>query len=318
MPPLDLTNRKPEEERNKLPKPSNEGLKELFVDVDRVIIKDGGVYDDKAMSDQILLTINQADKVRMFHQLMEINENSTGFYCMCLGTYAIELYKQNSLKATIGFHHNVSIRYYKWNGDAELAKNDDLLTFLAEEGLTQPLADRIEQKRNQAADRIAQRKWLEISPRCFNKYWEQIIGLDDSYYPSLISDLNLEIPDKQKQIIALLQTFGKTDQFWTGYPSYEVVPEHILKTFEVKDIMEAYIQSDRNYKTRKGLGRFVCSFEFKKTRKKYLKYITHEIIEDLEKCFDWLGDKRGINEIFSLRNDKNKNSAKEDGLRHEI
>ncbi|UPK72871.1 hypothetical protein [Chitinophaga filiformis] len=305
MPILDYTNRKPWEERNKLPKPSNDGLKELFADVDMVIIKDGGVYEDKAMYNNVLLTINQADKVRMFHQLMEINEKKTGFYCMCLGTYAIELYSHNNLKATIGFHHGVSIRYYKWNGDAELAKIDNLLTFLAEQGFTAPLAERIEAKRNMEPDRVAERKWLEVAPKCFRKYREQINGLDEDYYPSLISDLNLEIPDKRKQIIALLQTFGKTDNFWTAYPSYEELPKKILCTFEIKDIIETYILSDRNYKTRKGLGRLLCSFEFKKNRKKHLKYITQEVIADLEKCFTWLGDKAGINEISKLKNDKN-------------
>jgi len=306
MPILDFTNRMPEEERIKLPKPSNEALKELFADVDNIIVKDGGVYEGKAMHDEVLLTLNQADKIRMFHQVMEIDEKRTGFYCMCLGTYAIELYKHNSLKATIGFHHGVSIRYDKWDSDALLAKSDDLLAFLAQQGFTKPLADRIEEKRNMEADRVAERKWLDIAPQCFRKYWTQINGIDNSYYPSLISDLNLEIPDKQKQIIVLLQTFGKTDHFWTAYPSYEKLPNDILRTFELKDIIEAYTQSDRNYKTRKGLGRFLCSYEFKKDRKKYLKYITQEVIDDLEKCFDWLGEKRGINEIFSLKNDKNK------------
>lgn len=306
MPILDYTNRKPEEERNKLPTPSNQGLKDLFADVDSVIIKQGGVYEDKAMSSEVLVTIKQADKVHTLHQLMEIDENSTGFYCMCLGSYAIELFKSGSLSATIGFHHGVSIRYNKWNSDAGLAKIDELLTFLADQGLTQPLADRMEEKRNMAADRVAERKWLDMAPKCFRKYWTQIKNLDESYYPSLISDLNLEIPDKQKQIIVLLQSFGKTDNFWTAYPSYEEVPHRILKTFEIKDIIEAYTQSDRNYKTRKGLGRFLCSFEFKKNRIKHLKYITREVIDDLEKCFNWLGDKRGINEIFSLQNDKNK------------
>ena len=102
-----------------------------------------------------------------------------------------------------------------------------------------------------------------------------------------------------------MQTFGKTDNFWTAYPIYEELPNDILKTFETKEIIDAYINSDRNYKTRKGLGRFLCSFEFKKTRENQLKFIPTEVIDDLEKCFDNIGEKRGINEIFRLRNEKN-------------
>lgn len=238
---------------------------------------------------------------------MEINESNSGFYCMCLGTYAIELYSSNNLQSTIGFHHGVSIRYNKWNGDGELAKSDDFLRFLSDQGLTEPLVERLEQKRNMEKDRVAEREWLNIAPKCFYKYWARIKGPDNDYLPSLRNYLNVEIPDKKKQIIVLLQTFGKTDNFWSSYPSYEEVPCDILKTFEIADIIEAYTLSDRNYKTRKGLGRFLCSFELKKSRKKHIKYITQEVIDDLEKCFEWLGEKRGINEIFALKNSK-KNS----------
>ncbi|GGP05260.1 hypothetical protein GCM10010992_20750 [Cloacibacterium rupense] len=305
MPTLDLTNRKPLEERNKLPTPTNEGLAKLFIGVDKVVIKSDGVYETKAMSDKIVLTISQADKIEKLNDLLQIDENNTGFYCMCLGTYAIELYSNKDIKATIGFHHGVSIRYHYWDGDAELAKSDELLNFLAEQGLTKPLYERIEEKRNMEADRIAQRKWLDIAPKCFQKYWTQICSMDSSYFVPLVKDINSEIPDRQQQIITLLQTFGKTENFWTAYPIYEELPNDILKTFETEEIIKAYLNSDRNYKTRKGLGRYLCSFEFKKTRKKYLKHITTEVIDELEKCFDNIGEKRGINEIFSLRNEKN-------------
>jgi hypothetical protein len=304
MPTLDLTNRKPLDKRNKLPKPSNEGLGKLFFGVDKVVIKDNGVCEDKAISDKILLTISQGDKINQLNELLQIDENNTEFYCMCLGTYAIELYNDTQINATIGFHHGVSIRYHKWKGDAQLAKSDDLLKFLADLGFTKPLEDRVEERRNMEANRVAERKWLEIAPKSFKKYWTQINNPDESFFTSLIDDLNSEIPDRKKQIITLLQTFGRTDNFWTAYPFYEELPNDILKTFDTKEIIAAYLDSDRNYKTRKGLGRFLCFFEFKKGRKKNLNFVTDEVISDLEKCFDNLGEKRGINEIFRLRNEK--------------
>jgi len=213
MPTLDLTNRKTLEELEKLPKPTNDNLKQLFADMDSIVIKEGGVYNDKAMSDKVVLTLTKQDKVKRFSELLEIDELNTGFYCMCLGTYAIELYTNGKLKATVGFHHGVSIRYDKWNGDAGLAHSDKLLEFLSEQGLTKPLQDRLDEKRNMEADRIAERKWLEIAPKCFTKYWAQINSLDQGYFSSLINDLNAELPERQKQIIVLLQTFGKSENF---------------------------------------------------------------------------------------------------------
>ncbi|MDF2383753.1 hypothetical protein JMG10_19895 [Nostoc ellipsosporum NOK] len=295
------------EELNKLPKPTSQGLAKLFVGVDKVVIKDSGVYETKAISEKIVLTISQADKIQKLNKLLQIDENNTGFYCMCLGTYAIELYSNTEIKATIGFHHGDSIRYHYWHGDAALAKSNELLNFLAEQGLREPLANREEQERSMEEDRTVERKWLDIAPRCFQKYWKQICSRDYNYFVPLVRDLNLEIPDREDQIITLLQTFGKTENFWTAYPSYEELPNDILKLYAIEEIIKAYVNSDRNYKIRRGLGRYLCSFEFKKIRKKQLKYITTEVIDDLEKCFESIGEKRGIKEILSLRNDKNNN-----------
>lgn len=304
MPALDFTNRKSLEELNKLPKPTNEDLGRLFLGVDKVLIKDGGVYEDKAMSDKVVLTISQPDNIQKLNALLQIDELNTGFHCMCSGTYAIELYTGNRIQATIGFHHGVSIRYYNWNGDAQLAKSDDLLSFLAQQGFSKPLNDRIAEKRNMEKDRMQESNWLDTAPKTFSNYRAQINSLDRSFFASLVNDLNQEIPDRNKQIIALLQTFGHTDNFWTAYPVYEKLPYDILTTFETIEIIAAYLDSDRNYKIRKGLGRFLCSFEFKKIRKKQLNHITQEVIDDLEKCFKHLNEQRGINEMAKLSRDK--------------
>jgi hypothetical protein len=303
MPTLDLTNRKPQAELDKLPGPTNGNLKLLFAEVDTVIIKHGGVSNGKAMSDQVMLVISEENNVKAFCDLLGIDESNTGFYCMCLGTYAIELVSISEVKATIGFHHGVSIRYHGWNGDAELARSEELLTFLADLGFTKPLTDRLEEKRRAEADVAAEREWLEVAPRCFSKYFHQIKTLDTSYFPQLMDELKSEYPDKQKRILVLLQTFGKSNNYWTAYPSYEELPSDILKSFETQEIIGAYVTSDRNYKIRRGLGRFLCSYDFKKERKKHLKFIPLEVVDDLEKCFDQIGEKRGINEIFSLRNE---------------
>lgn len=309
MPTLDLTNRKPPEELNKRLMPTNENLQQLFSGIDKIVIKNDGVYDDKAISDDVVLIITKSDDIQTLRVLMEIDEQNTGFYCMCLGDYAIELYYGNQIKATIGFHHGVSIRYQNWRGDAGLAKSDLLLHFLAKLGLTKPLEDRIKLKHRAEDNEIIAKKWLETAPICFSKYWTEMNDFndfDEDYLTSLISDLNEEIPDKQKQILILLQTFGQTDDLWTAYAIYEEVPRKILTAFNISEIISAYLNSDKNYEIRKGLGRFLCSFDFKKIRKDYLEFITFEIIDDLEEHFRSSNEKQGIREIRQLKEQKAK------------
>lgn len=131
MPTPNLTNEQRPGEFNKLPKATNASIRNMFTGIDTVLIKDDGVYDNKALSDKILLELTQAMHISQLGQLLEIDEANAGFYCMCLGTYAIELYSQGVMQHIIGFHHEVSIRYSGWNGDAPLVKTEDLLTFLS-------------------------------------------------------------------------------------------------------------------------------------------------------------------------------------------
>ncbi len=299
MPDLDFTNIN---SFKNFPEPTNERLQALFLDVDVIIIKEGGVCGNQALENEVALTLDQQEDIIRFSGLLNIDESQTGFHCMCLGNYAIELHSKGAITATIGFHHGQSIRYDHWHSDAFLIDNQNFLIFLSEKGLEKPLQDRLETLRSREAAEVAKAEWLQAAPACFKKYWEQINELNEDYIVPLSNELDAEIPDKQQKIITLLQLFGKTDNLWTDYPIYEESPNNILKTYEVTAIIQAYLDSDRNYKTRKGLGRFLCTPEFKRIRTPYLKHLPEEVITDLEKCFDHLGQKRGINEIFALKN----------------
>jgi hypothetical protein len=305
MPGIDFTNRSSQEELAKRPTPTNENLQRLFSGIDAIKIKEGGVSGEKALTDNVVLEITQQDQVNQLAALLEIDEACTGFYCLCLGTYAIELYAKGQLQSTIGFHHGSSIRYEPWNGDAALAQSDNLLNFLARSGLTQPLEEKIKSDQRYKAQQAEESEWLAIAPKCFASFWAQINGFDSDYFEELQQELNKEIPDKDQRIIALLQTYGKTQNFWTAYPSYEDVPNKILQTYHTTEIVDAYINSDRNYKTRQGLGRFICGFDFRKKRKKNLKHIPDEVLIDVEQYFTTINEERGIYEINRLRKEKN-------------
>jgi hypothetical protein len=298
------------EEMARRPKPTNERLRNLFAGIDLISIKPGGSSELRTQPNKVLFEIAQPDAIKQFAALIEINEVAIGFHCMCLGTYDVELYTNNQLQATISYHHEYSIRCDLWSTDAALANPEGLVTFLAEQGFKKPLEDLNETKRQKEASYLADQEWLAISPKCFRTFWEKFGSYGD-FPEELIDALNNEIPDKAARIIALLQTFGKTKNFWSGYPSYENVPADILNTYHPMVILKAYTDSDRNYKTRRGLGRYLCSFDFRKIRKKYLNYISEEVIDDLEKCFTSIGEEKGIYEINRLRNEKNKKNGKQ-------
>jgi hypothetical protein len=119
--------------------PTNLRLNKLFENVDRLVIKDDGVINNRALSKKILLEIHDNEKIRKFHKLLEIVEPVDRGSCCCSGDYAVELYKKGKLHVVFGLHHGESIRYEYWNSDAQLVKNMELLEFLHLEGLPEPL-----------------------------------------------------------------------------------------------------------------------------------------------------------------------------------
>lgn len=301
---LDLTNRKSPEELKKMPSPSNAGLVELFVGVDKLVIKNGGVNEGKAMSDDELLVVEDNNHIDRIAGLMEINETRIGFYCLCMGDYALEFYAGNVLKATIGLHHEVSMRYDEWNSDVEFLHSEDFFLFLFVLGFEEAWLKRLQVISNMEPDRAAELNWFYGAPSSFKKYKNNLTEIDSGIVESLLNDLRKEFLTEDQLIITLLQLFGRSNDFWNDYPLYEELPNTVLKSLSFGNIINAYLSSDKNYKTRRGLGRFLCLPAFKKERAVYLNDISFEVINDLAKCFQSLKDVQGIAYVSELKEEK--------------
>jgi len=129
------------EANNQKPFANHNRLKELFLSVDEVVIKEGGVYNDKAIGQEIGVAFRSAVDISELAERLQIEEPKEVHYCMCTGCYAIELYSRAKLKATIGLHHGKAIRYEGWKGDADLSDGKELLEWLAVKGYEEPLLD---------------------------------------------------------------------------------------------------------------------------------------------------------------------------------
>lgn len=294
---LDLTNRRTGEALNKLPLPSNEALRRLFKEADRIVIKSNGVYNETAISDNIVLTITTPTEVAELAYLLEIDEKYASFYCMCAGDYAIELFTGEKLLTTIGFHHGVSIRYHYWRSDAYLSRQEALLQFLNARGLPAPLKEWLADRERGTASGIARSNWLMLAPGCFKAYVDTM-GLSDEDITSLETALNTEIPDSARQITQLLHLFGKSEAPWSGYPLYEEIPKVLLDRMPLTTVIDVYINGDKNYKIRRGLARYLFQF---RTQNLNLQKIPAQVMDELEKYFKSASDEYGLDKIAQWR-----------------
>jgi hypothetical protein len=286
----------------RLPLPTNKGLRKLFADTDHILIKEGSVYEGRTRGETTVLSLTDSEDLKRFQELMEIIEPRKPHACMCNGDHAIELYRNGELQNTIGFHHGLSIRYHTWRSDAELAKAEQLMEFLWGKGLPKQANKKMEYKKEQETSTSQLRKWLDTAPLCFGKY----IELGTAVFPleRIEKELDAETPDRNERIISLLRSFACTERAWKAYPSYETLPYLLLDRLNFKDIIVAYLASDRNYNIQKGLGRFVCCYESRKKRKGFLPYLATEVVDELQACFEKLNDEQGKKRVATLRKEK--------------
>lgn len=281
-------------------KATNKLLSDLFNDIDIIQIKNDGVQGDKAISNDIVLRIDEPSTILDFKRLVTIIEPEEDFQCMCLGDYAIELLQENKLKHTIGFHHGVSIRFHQWSGDAELKYADELLTLLFDLGLKEPLEQKkLEHKRAKESEKESN-NWLGNSPKSFSKYWNEINSFDESYIPKLKKDLEEEFNKKEDLIIALLTSFGTSNNLWTAFPMYELTPQMYLDEYTLQDILDAFFESNKDQLTRIGLGRYLFSWDFRKQIKKHHKKLTIELLKLLSEAFEKINNSKGIESVERL------------------
>ncbi len=284
------------------PRPTNKRLQKLVAGADRIVIKKGGVRECKAIHDLVALSITDPADVNELSELLKIHEPKQWSHCMCRGDYAIEFYTGQLMLATFSLHHGHSIRYDKWYGDADLAKADALLQFLAEKGLRAPLEEKLEDESRHNAYEAQQRTWLDIAPACFAGYVNN--GFTPFPLDHIERELEKEIPDLNERIIRLLRTYACSEKLWSGYPSYEGLTYKILRQNYIEHIIGAYLASDRNYNIRKGLGRFLCDFDSLKRKTDFMRQTPTSVLDELQACFETLSDEEGTRRIALLRRAK--------------
>ena len=278
-------------------KATNTALNALFQDIDCIHIKKDGVSKGRALSDEIVLIINDPSKIRKFNTLMKIKEPEEDFMCLCQGNYAIELLNQGQLKSIIGYHHGDSIRYCKWSGDADLLHSEELIQFLYDLGLTSPLEEKLETELNNTIAKNKYNHWINHSPKCFEKYLN-FPFLNKNKLKEILNDLKIELKNENAIILALLKSFGASKNLWTAFPVYEMIPQNVLNTFTINDILNAYALSNNDHLTTIGLGRHLLSWEYRK----YLKKIKlpQQLLESLLEAFVEINDWYAIEKIDKM------------------
>ncbi len=206
------------------------------------------------MGTEVLLAIDDADRLAEFARCLAIRESPDGFSCMCLGSLAIEAVdKDDRTIGVIGFHHASSISWAeKWDFDAVLEDGPAAVRFLESSGVAGPANElRAAQERRVQSDRDLA-SWLAGAPAGIRELAGEIAeAYRSSMRPaSLIDDLRSKLldlyPSSNDRVRALLGWFGSSVSKGPGTPVHETVPGDLLLEYSTDSLIAGLDELDRD------------------------------------------------------------------------
>jgi hypothetical protein len=262
---------------SQMPDPSQAMLDVLLATITCVRVKEDGVADGKAISDNILLDERNPQAITALRGCLAIDEAAPAGHCMCLGDYAIELYSGDQLAATLGLHHGRSIRWETtWSHDAMLQNGLKLLWWLSTRGISAPLA-KFEAERTRAhAARLAAERWRAAMPAYLQPHWEQI-RRNEVEPTTLHFALIKAIPDPIARIQTLMSWFGCGAEPWSGYPSYEQAAEELLLLEETPIVIRVLEIEPLTPSQLAGAARYFASWHFREHRSHELRLVPERL-----------------------------------------
>lgn len=265
--------------QSRAPNPSQSSLDALFTKVTRLRCINGGMVRGKPLGTEVLLDVSDTQTIASLHACLTIVEDETTFgHCMCLGDQTLQLYAGETVTATIGVHHGSSIRWEAWKHDALLQNGRQLLTWLADRGVTGPLQAFEEDRRRSEEDHRAAAKWREAMPTGLLPFWGQmqVPAVTHDVAP-LLRALEAAYPDPETRVLELFRWYGSGMGRWSGFPVYEIVAEELLLTFPTQQLVAALTRHSLTSAHLEGAARYFAGYYFGKHKGRERREIPPEL-----------------------------------------
>lgn len=194
-----------------------------------------------------------------------------GFHCMCEGSPAIHVTKGAHGLLTLTIHHGRSIRASIWESDAPLTDSEPLLVWFDSRGIAGPRREVEDMKVRSEASARARARWLAAVPAPLRDTPEALLftygdpGAGQSTQHLKAALVRAE-PSSFKQIRQLYGWYGSGAGPWSGFPSYEQLPEDMLLTYATADLLSAATADDLSECETEGAARLFAGWTFSQAR----------------------------------------------------
>jgi hypothetical protein len=251
------------------------------------------VREPMARRKKPLLETGEAADLDSLREALRIHDGGIG-HCMCFGSLKLEFARGAKPLGAVTLHHGVSVRWQPFFDNAELAEPEELLDWLSDRGITSLRKEYDENRRRAAQREVDVRRWLEAMPAVVEPLWPSMEEPFSLEWPEVAEALADEYPDPVVRARALMEWLGHGAGPWSGFPSYEQVPEWCLLQLPLDALVEAAQHEPRSDELLEGAARLFASWHFGQKRGDELARVPAELkralLEHARRSND--GDKR--------------------------
>ena len=218
---------------------------------------------------------SDAAEIRAFAATLATKPSTTAF-CVCAGTLLVEL--ENCAIERLELHHGDSIRWDGSNGNLELVAPSDSMDWLSRRGMSivRESFDASHAAEVQALDVGA--RWMAALPASLRPFFHEM-RQSSELRSEWSAALATEIPDAVRRAEVLLELYASGAGPWSGYPSWERVPEQLLAETSIATLLDA-IGIAPNAMRARGTLRLLSSRTFRE-RKRDLRKKLSPAVRDL-------------------------------------
>ncbi len=256
---------------------SPERLTALIGDANRLVVTESSLQDAKKLFES-----RERKDLDALSKALVVTKPDEWFHCMCMGTPAIYIYKDEELLAQVSNHHGLSVRCSLWGSDARITDVESWLKWFDDRKIDGPRKEVEEMRKSGQQGERDWNKWLAAIPKGLEPVWKDSLGdLGDVDTGPLMKALRISIPKKEDQILALLQWFGSGAGPWSGFPSYESAAEELLLKYQVDEIVSCVVIKNLSAEQLEGAARLLGGWDFSQKHPKGLDMVPVEIKKSL-------------------------------------
>ncbi len=151
-----------------------------------------------------------------------------------------------------------------------------LLQWLADQDVTAPLAEYEEDLQRAEESKRQVARWQEAMPDCLEPHW-QMMNKWNVDTRALRKALKAAYPDPATRVLELFKWYGAGAGPWSGYPSYEGVPETLLLEYPTRRLVRVLESHSLTPEQIEGAARYFAGYDFNKKRPRDRKKLPPEL-----------------------------------------